>query len=141
MKIDYQQFFEASYWFTANPGFLSEATAIGFFIFFTVCAGSGVVLFLHPKFRQLDKPQRLLISKARAGLITMGSIGYILLFFSYEAVPLLSMRFLFLLWGLGALLWAYLVWHFAATQLSLLIETLQKKAQLSKYSLQKRRAL
>ncbi len=140
MNIDYPQMFELQYWFSANPGFLSDATAIGFAIFFGLFFVAWFLLFRYAKFNPLDKPQRIVAGKVKTMLLMMGFIGYVLLFFSYQAVPLLSMRFLFLVWGLGAILWTYLIWHFATTAVPHMRDAIQKKEQMAKYTLRKKPA-
>lgn len=133
--------FEVQYWFSANPGFLSDPAAIGFAIFFglfIVAALARVQYFA--KLESLDKPLRMIIGKVKTLLLTMGSVGYLLLFFSYQAVPFLSMRFLFLLWGVSTILWAYLIWHFTATQMPAMRDAIQKKEQMAKYTLRRKPA-
>jgi hypothetical protein len=140
MKIDYKQFFELNYWFSPNPGFLSDPIAIGFGVFFSLCMIQGFALVRQIKSPSLDAPRKSVVRKIRTLLVTMGMIGYVLLFFSYQAVPFLSMRFLFLVWGLGAVLWAYLIWHFAVTRVPAMRDALEKREQMAKYTLHKRPA-
>ncbi|MCX6795922.1 MAG: hypothetical protein NTW06_00290, partial [Candidatus Falkowbacteria bacterium] len=37
------------------------------------------------------------------------AIGLLLLFFTYELLPFLSTRILFLIWGIGMLIWLYFI--------------------------------
>lgn len=139
MKIDYKQFFELSYWFTANPGVLSDATTIAAAVFFGLFIVARVALAFSPRYSPaaLDKPGTLLMGKITTYLVTMGILGYLLLFFAYQMVPFLSMRFFFLVWALGAVLWAYQIWYFAATEVVRMREEIQKKEQMGKYTLKK----
>ncbi len=139
MKIDYKQFFELQYWFTPNPGVLSDPTTIAAAIFFGLFIAARVALTFSPKYSPsaLDRPGTLLIGKITTYFVTMGIVGYLLLFFSYQMVTFLSMRFLFLLWALSAVLWAYQIWHFAATDVVRMREDIKKKEQLGKYTLKK----
>ena len=139
MKIDYKQLFELNYWFTLNPGFLSDPATIACAVFFTLFILGRVVIAFSPKYSSthLDKPGTLLVKKINTFLVTMGISGYLLLFFAYQMVPILSMRFLFLLWGLAAVIWAYSIWHFYATDVPRMRSEIEKKAQLGKYSLKK----
>ncbi len=140
MKIDYKQLFELPYWFSSNPGFLSDQTATGFAVFFSLFFIAWFLLIRQEKIRASSKPKRIILEKIKTLLLTMGVCGYMLLFFSYQAVPILSMRFLFLLWGLCAVLWAYLIWNFTATEIPLMRDEIQKKEQLAKYTLRKKPA-
>ena len=139
MKIDYKQLFEFQYWFTPNPGVLSDPTTIAAAIFFGLFIAARVALAFSPKFSPatLDRPGTLLTGKVTTYLVTMGIVGYLLLFFAYQMVAFLSMRFLFLVWALGAVLWAYWIWHFAAIDVVRMRGDIQKKEQLGKYTLKK----
>ncbi len=139
MRIDYKQFFELQYWFTPNPGVLSDPATIAAAIFFGFFIAARVALAFSPKYSPsvLDRPGALLMGKISTYLVTMGIVGYLLLFFSYQMVPFLSMRFFFLLWSLSAVLWAYMIWQFGATEVVRMRDEIQKKEQLGKYTLKK----
>lgn len=137
--IDYQQFFDLQYWFTLNPGFLSDTATIGFAIFFGLFFVAFVCLSMMVRKKKIaaDPEDRNIIARVNTLLLTMGIIGYLLLFFSYQAITLLSVRFFYLIWGLGVAIWAYLIWHFAVTEVPRLKDEKEKKKQLEKYTLKK----
>lgn len=59
-------------------------------------------------------------------------IGVLLLFFTYELVPFLSMRFWFLLWGIGMIVWLFFILkiYFKIPELK---EKLEKEKEFKKY--------
>ncbi|MBI2484085.1 hypothetical protein HYV71_02785 [Candidatus Uhrbacteria bacterium] len=137
--IDYQQFFDIQYWFTLNPGFLSIPATIGFAVFFGLCISASLGLTLMARKRKIasNPADKVVLAKTNTLLISMGIIGYCLLFFSYQAIPIFSMRFLYLVWGLGFAIWAYVIWHYAATEVPRIKDEREKKRQLEKYTLKK----
>jgi len=139
MMIDYKQFFDIQYWFTFNPGFLSDAAAIGFALFFGLFLAIPICLSMMARKKRIatDPADKKVLGKVNTLFATMGVIGFLLLFFSYEAVPMLSMRFSYLLWGLGLAIWLYFIWHYTATEVPRIKDEREKKKQLEKYTLKK----
>lgn len=137
--IDYRQLFDLQYWFTFNPGFLSDPATIGFAIFFALFFVASAALSMMARKKKIaqDPADVKVLGKIHTLLLTMGGIGYLLLFFSYQAVTLLSMRFLYLLWSLGLAIWAYLIWQYVATEVPRIKDEREKKRQLEKYTLKK----
>ena len=92
------------FWINLRPGFMEPAyfrvfvvTAVIFFIFIFI---SGFIKARNKK-NLYGRFWQMLNSFCLANAI----IGAILLFFTYEAIPFLSARFWFLLWGIEIIIW------------------------------------
>jgi O-antigen/teichoic acid export membrane protein len=59
-------------------------------------------------------------------------VGMFLLFFTYETIPFLSMRFWFLLWGLGMLVWLIFIFK-VLKEIPKIKEEMAKEAEYKKY--------
>ncbi|HEX9664389.1 MAG TPA: hypothetical protein VGA49_01055, partial [Patescibacteria group bacterium] len=64
---------------------------------------------------------------------TMAVIGAVVLFINFEQLPLLSNRFLFLLWGLGGLVWLGFILKYLFVNVPRLKKQLGEKQRLEKY--------
>lgn len=95
------------YWFSINAGSLEKTAQIGLVIFLVILLGVLV-------YSSLKKKNKGVYLKIWAKLASFGFtnfiIGLFLLFFTYEAVPFLSMRFWFLLWLAGMVFWLNLIY-------------------------------
>ena len=101
------------YWFTPNPGALSDQTAlffVGIFGFFLL-----IKILLRMMGRQylvsLSKYHKQAVFRVEHFFLTMGLLGFLWLFFAYEMIPFFSGRYWFAAWGMGALLWAYVIFY------------------------------
>lgn len=106
--VDFSSLLNPKYWFDLTPAPMSGLTEKILLVFFSVIFLCGLFLRLAEKRKRLDRfAARAVRSTSRLG-VTMGCLGLLLLFFSYEQVRLFGSRFWFFLWVLGALFW--LVW-------------------------------
>ncbi len=92
------------YWFNSSAGSLALNIQKYFIIFIVILAILAFFIIIIK-----SRYQRSLYFKIWRRLqvffITNLVISLFLLFFTYESVPFLSMRFWFLLWGIGVLVW------------------------------------
>jgi len=96
------------FWFNLRPGAFLPATQN----FFTTAV--AVLFFLAIASSYLKKKDKKgIYRKVWHGLyyfsITNVFIGLVLLFFTYEMVPMLSARFWFLFWAVGMIIWLYFI--------------------------------
>ena len=92
-----------NFWFNMTPGNLTQG-ALRLIIIFLAVLLIGVVIFKILKNRKRNLYNKIwnkLYFFSLSNLI----IGLVLLFFSYELLPFLSMRFWFLLLGLSMIVW------------------------------------
>ena len=100
-------FFTLNYWFSMTAGSLQKNAQIGFVFFLIILLGIFIYSFLRKKNKGIYlKIWTKLASFGFTNLI----IGLFLLFFTYENVPFLSMRFWFLLWLTGMAFWLNLIY-------------------------------
>lgn len=95
--------FTLKLWFNMQPGNLTHGATVGI-------SGLIIALFAATVFFMLIKnKKRNLYNRIWQKLyffsISNFIIGLVLFFFAYEMLPFLSMRFWFLLWGLGMATW------------------------------------
>lgn len=99
-----------NFWFNLRPGVFTDSMQ-KFFIAFIVALFFLALLSVF--FKRGDK--KGIYKKVWQSLyyfsITNVFIGAVLLFFTYEMVPMLSARFWFLLWGIGMIVWLYFIFR------------------------------
>lgn len=103
MNIDMGNLLKLNFWFNMTPGNLTQG-ALRLIIIFLAVLLIGVVIFKILKNRKRNLYNKIwnkLYFFSLSNLI----IGLVLLFFSYELLPFLSMRFWFLLLGLSMIVW------------------------------------
>ena len=91
------------FWFNMAPGSLIQGTFI-FIIVFLISLFIAAVVFKILKNRKRNLYNKIW-NKLHFFSLSNLIIGLILLFFSYEMLPFLSMRFWFLLWAIGMIVW------------------------------------
>ena len=95
-----KSFFTLGYWFNSRPGNLESSAQNSLIILLCLLAASLVWIFFSRRNKRgglYSQVQDSYQSFAATNLI----IGLLLLFFTYELVPFLSSRILFLLWGVS----------------------------------------
>ncbi|MBI4121767.1 MAG: hypothetical protein HY461_00390 [Parcubacteria group bacterium] len=101
-----------SYWFThQNP--VPEAWVSALTILFAILVLGGLTAALLALRRTWATPLRTLFRRIGAFGLTMGFVGYILLFFSLQRIAFLSARLWYLAWTVGAIYWLYRVLYYA----------------------------
>jgi len=101
------KFFTSTYWFAQNPGPL-EATSQKIFLGMLVFLFIGIFVFSILKNKKNTlyfKVWKNLISFCITNLF----IGLLMLFFTEQAIPVLSSRFWFLFWAIGVAFWSYII--------------------------------
>lgn len=96
------------FWFSVRPGDLSAQGQFGLVIFAAILLSVGFYSWWWRK-----QNTKSLYRKAYGRAMTFGftnlAINLLLLFFEYEAVPVLSMRFWPLVWLIAMIIWAWLI--------------------------------
>src|SRR3989338_157076 len=96
--------FTASFWFDTTPPPLSAGADRLLFGLFGVVLILGVIVRLVAKHHSKDD-KHLLRGFKRAGtmFLTMGVVGLVLFFFSFEQIIFFGARFWYPLWAIGLL--------------------------------------
>jgi uncharacterized membrane protein len=108
----FSNFFDPSYWFTLRPalvGGLSGNILFGIFVLMFVL---GIVARIVSSNKTTDRYARDFGHRLGTLLITMGVLGILLYFFSFERIRLFGSRFLYGLWVIGLLVWGFILARF-----------------------------
>lgn len=102
-------FLQPSYWLTMNPpevgGLLGTIVFVVFVVFFVL----GIVGHLVAERKESDRFVRTAGHKISSLLVTMGLLGVLLFFFSFEGIRMFGARFWYPLWVILVLLWFFLI--------------------------------
>ena len=79
------------------------------FILFAVFLVFGAIIRMVASHRHEDKQVTEVFSRLGRLGVTMGILGLMLFFFSFEEIPLLGARFWYLIWALGVGVWVALI--------------------------------
>jgi len=103
-------FFQPSYWFTLQApevGGVLGTIVFGVFIAFFVL---GIIGRIVVDRRGQDRYKKEIASRISTLLVTMGLLGSVLFFFSFEGIQLFGARFWYPVWIITSLVWVlYLV--------------------------------
>lgn len=97
--------FSLSYWFSIRPISFLPGVERGLLIFFSVFTVIGIVAYLFPLKKGFSKMSKRGISMIASTMTWGGVVGLLLWSFSYQSIPVFSMRFLYVLW-LGWMVWS-----------------------------------
>lgn len=121
-----------SYWLTHQHP-VPEAWLNFLTVAFGLLIIVGLVAAVLSTRRAFLAPVRTLLRKSAAMGITMGLLGYLLLFFSVQQVAFFSARLMYLLWGIGALVWLYKIIYYGFFVLPARFQEQAEKRQREKY--------
>lgn len=102
-------------------------------VIFTVMAIVGLVAKIYGVKSGLDKFVRRAVERAGTLLLTMGLIGLLLCFFTFESVPILSMRIWLLVWLASALAWIWSIARYVQVDIPAKRELMAKRERLNKW--------
>jgi hypothetical protein len=126
-------FFSPSYWFTLSPPQVNGTLGHLVFGFFVLCFVAGIVSRIVASNRIEDQYIEQIGGRIGTLLITMGLLGVLLFFFSFERVTLFGARFWYLIWILTTALWVFFIVRFIKRDIpSMRQRDIERKA-ISKY--------
>ncbi len=125
--------FSLDFWFRLHPISLSPTFSRAFFVLFALFIIFGSIATMVARKRKEDMFLMRIYRKIAAMLTTMGWVGMMILFFSYEELYLLGARFWFLIWGLGVLAWIGSIVYYAKVHVPREREQYQSKVSANKY--------
>lgn len=102
-----------SFWFDLTPPPLSPLVIKILFGFFAILVIGGAVLRIIAGRWKKDKHLFDGYRRIVALLLTMGCLGLVLFFFSYEQIQLFGAHFWYAVWGLVTIVWlVFIIRHF-----------------------------
>jgi len=101
-----------SFWFNLYPPAL-QAWALQFLlIFFIAIFALGIFARIYCFKSKTDKLNKKAFTRLSDSLLVMGALGLLLTLFGYEQIPILSMRFGFVIWFAALVFWFYELYKF-----------------------------
>jgi len=125
-----KKFLDLHFWFNIRPGTLDFNVMFILIVILAIFLGIAIISGL-PKFKQRGLYFKIW-KHINLFAVSNFIIGLFLLFFAYETLVVLSIRFFFLLWFLSMLIWLrFIVGDFI--KIPELREKLKKEAEYKKY--------
>lgn len=101
-----QSLLTPQYWFSLSPTPFQPWAERFLLVIFGAFVVFGILTWIFELKGRFDKPMKRALERAASLLVWSGVVGFLLWSFSYERIPILSMRFFFLLW-LAWVLWGF----------------------------------
>jgi len=124
-----------SFWLNTRPGDLSGDAKKIIYVFLALLIIMGIISFLRA--RKKVKAEWRIWNKVFNFSLSNIIIGLLLLFFSFELTPVLSMRFFYLLWIILMAVWLFFIFK-NYKKITSIKEELIKKQNYNKYIPQKK---
>lgn len=131
--INFARLLDLNFWFAFRPVAPSDRTVIILAVFFAIFLALAIVCGVSAKAKKQNPPLVKLLRKLKKMFSTMGLIGFIVLFFSYEQIYLLGSRFWFLFWFIGLIVWVIFIVLYAIRKMPKEKDELEKKQKYLKY--------
>lgn len=107
--MDLSPLIQPDFWFNLHPHALSPGFDRAFFLFFSGLIVAGAIAKIVMRQKKADRHLARAYRMTSQLLFTMGALGLLLFFFTYEEVYLFGARFWFLVWGVGFVAWAIFI--------------------------------
>ncbi|HBR80811.1 MAG: hypothetical protein UX09_C0031G0005 [Candidatus Uhrbacteria bacterium GW2011_GWE2_45_35] len=103
--MDFTTILQPKYWLSLTPAPLSSLSEKLLLAFFTMVFVVGIVLRFVERRKNISRfKARAFYLASQLGL-TMGAVGLLIFFFSFENVRLFGARFWYLFWVIGVVVW------------------------------------
>ncbi len=102
-------------------------------IIFSAMVILGIVAKVYGVKAGLDKLVRRAVERAGTLLLCMGLVGLLMYFISYERVPVLSMRALYIVWLVGLGLWIWSIYKYVKVEIPSKRSMAAEREKLSKW--------
>lgn len=102
-------------------------------VLFSLMAVAGLVIKVYAIKSNLEKYKKRAVHKIGSLFLTMGVVGLLLYFFTYERLPVLSMRIWLIVW-LGMIgLWIWSIYKFIKLEIPRVEALRQEREKLEKW--------
>lgn len=122
-----------NFWFQMQPPMFIPLMGTVLLVIFTVMAIVGLVAKIYGVKSGLDKFVRRAVERAGTLLLTMGLIGLLLCFFTFESVPILSMRIWLLVWLASAIAWIWSIARYVRRDIPAKRELMAERERLNRW--------
>lgn len=129
----FQNLLDPSAWFTLSPAQVGEISGNIVFLVFVLLFVCGIVARIVASHKIDDRHMRELGKRIGSFLVTMGILGAMLYFFSYERIRLFGARFWYVLWLVGFLVWVVYIARYARKTVPKMKEQAIALAQKRRY--------
>ncbi len=138
MSLDLRPLAHPSYWLTLEPPNVWDGAGRGLAVLFVLMLVASVLVRRFKMAKAVDKIQAGVYRRVSEMLATLGFVGLVLFFFSFEQIRLLGARPLYLAWIVGLIVWVVCIVKFAKTEAPAVRQSVLDRRALEKY-LPKRR--
>jgi len=129
----FENMFDLSYWFTLQPALVGGTEGKMIFSFFVLLFVLGIVARIVSSHKTDDRHIREVFERGATLLVTMGILGAVLYFFSFEQIRLFGSRFWYLFWLIGIIVWGFFLLRFVKRTIPELRAHEALKAEHRKY--------
>ena len=102
-------FLQPSFWFTLKPTLVTSGFGRVFVVLFLIAIIAALALRLVASSRREDRLLRPHLLRGARMLTTMGVIGMVLAFLSFEDISFLGARFWYPVWAIVFIVWAIVI--------------------------------
>lgn len=122
-----------NFWFQMQPPSFLAWVGITLLVVFTAMVIVGIAAKIYAAKSSLDKFLRRAVQRAGTLLLAMGLLGLFICFFTYEQVPILSMRIWLLVWLLSTVLWAWSIVKYVRVEIPAKRELMAERERINKW--------
>ncbi len=125
--------FDPAFWFLLTPNALSPLFEQIFFIGFSLLIVAGAIAHIIARNKKKDKELTKVFKWIGQMFYSMGIIGIVWFFFTFELIYFFGARFWFLIWVAGFIAWTIYIIYYAKWQIPKLREERAAKSQHNEY--------
>ncbi len=129
----FNNLFDPSYFFTLRAAEVGGVFGNILFAIFILLFVLGIVARIVASNNRQDRYMRQFGQRVGGYLITMGILGIVLYFFSFERIRLFGSRFLYVCWLVGLIVWGFFLVRFAHKTIPQKREQDRERAEKRKY--------
>lgn len=106
MSFDLRPLLTFSFWLDLTPEPFLRSNEVALMAIFALWLLAGIIFRFVSLRKRFDPPAHRLFRSFGRQCLSLGVLGWILFWFSYERLPFLSMRGWYFLWAVGNIVWA-----------------------------------
>ena len=126
-------FFRPMYWLTMNPPQVGGLLGNVVFLVFVLCVVLGIIGHIVTDRHKKDRYVRQIGKRISTLLVTMGILGVLLYFFSFEGIRLFGARFWYPVWMIITAVWVLLIIRFVKKDIPQAQQQTQARKAVTKY--------